>query len=335
MNKKRILKSLSAIVMSAGLLFTSAGCDAKTAQHVVTTVKNAVEQSKNNSSDNKGQDTNTNVSGQLKVSYIDVGQADSILIQQGDHNMLIDAGNNLDDKTVKAYLDKQGVKSLDYAIGTHPHEDHIGGLDYIINNVNVKKVYMPKATATTKTFKDVVAAIKNKGLTATEPKVSETFDLGEAKCTILAPNGTKYDDANNYSIVIKLKFGSNTFLFTGDAENISEKEMLDKGLDVSADVLKVGHHGSRSSTTEEFLNKVNPKYAVISCEKNNDYGHPHKTTIERLKDHKIPVYRTDESGSIVCTSDGKNITFDKKPGSYAYPSKAPAKQDSDAAETNN
>lgn len=268
------------------------------------------------------QSTNTNmpnekenivVSGKLKVHFIDVGQADSILIEQDSKYMLIDAGNNADGKLVKNYLMEQGVKTLEYVIGTHPHEDHIGGLDYVINDFNINKIYLPKATSTTKTFQDVVVAIKNKGMKASIPKPGESFNLGSAKCTILAPNSSEYSSLNNNSVVIKLEFGSNSFLFTGDAEDISEKEILAKGFNVKVDLLKVGHHGSRTSTTNEFLSKVNPKYAVISCAAENDYGHPHKETISKLKSKSIPMYRTDELGTIIATSDGKTITFNKKP----------------------
>ncbi|MBW9150366.1 MBL fold metallo-hydrolase [Clostridium sp. CM028] len=261
---------------------------------------------------------NVVVDGELKVHYIDVGQADSILIQQGSSSMLVDAGNNEDSETVKNYMSNKGIKKLDFVVGTHPHEDHVGGLDYVINSFQVGKIYMPKRTATTKTFKDVVNAIKSKGLKITAPTPGESFKLGEATCTILAPNGSEYKDVNNESIVIKVTFGSNSFLFTGDAENISENEMLSKGFNVSADLLKVGHHGSNSSTTEGFLNKVNPKYAVISVGKDNSYGHPHKSTMEKLQAKGIKVYRTDENGTIVATSNGKDITFNVKAASYSY-----------------
>lgn len=254
--------------------------------------------------------------GELKVHYIDVGQADSILIQQNGKNMLIDAGNNADGDLVVDYLKKQGVSKLDYVIATHPHEDHIGGLDNVINTFNIGKIYMPQVNSTTQTYKDVITAITNKGLKITIPVAGDNISLGDAVATILAPNGTDYIDTNNYSIALKLKFGNNSFIFMGDAEDISEGEILEKQLDISADVLKVGHHGSSSSTTEEFLNAVNPKYAVISVGEGNSYGHPHKSVMDRLKSKGTKVYRTDESGTIVATSDGENITFNTKPGSY-------------------
>lgn len=262
------------------------------------------------------ENNNLLLNGNLKIHFINVGQADSILIQQGSKSMLIDAGNNGDGKLVKNYLLKEGIKSLDYLIGTHPHEDHIGGLDYIINDFEIGKIYLPKVTSTTKTFKDVVIAIKNRGMKVTVPKTGETFNLGSAKCTIMAPNGSEYKDLNNFSVVIKLEFGSNSFLFTGDAEELSENEILEEGFNVKADLLKVGHHGSSSSTSNKFLSSVNPKYAIISCETGNDYGHPHKKIMDKLKNENIPVYRTDELGTIIATSNGNTITFNTKPGSY-------------------
>jgi len=261
--------------------------------------------------------TATNVTGELKVSYINVGQADSILIQQGSQNMLIDAGNNGDANTVIDYLKSQGVKKLDYVIGTHPHEDHIGSMDKVINTFDIGAIYMPKETSTTKTFKDVVSAIKAKNLKVTAPVPGSSFNLGQAKCDILAPNGSDYKDVNNASIVLKVTFGEKKFLFEGDAEDVSEKEMITKGYDLSADVLKVGHHGSSSSSTPEFLDKVKPTYAVISCGIANDYGHPHVETMDKLKKKNIKVFRTDEDGTIVITTDGKTIKSSAKEGSYS------------------
>lgn len=278
-----------------------------TVEAATSSISEAASSTVNQAKTSKAQ--KNDVSGNLKVSYIDVGQADSILVQQGTSSMLIDAGTNDASEKVKNYIASQGITKLDYVVGTHPHEDHIGGLDVAINSFQVGTVYMPKITNTTKTFTDVVKAIKNNGLQAVSPKPGETFRLGEASCTVLAPNSSKYEDLNNYSIVIKVTFGNNSFMFDGDAEDVSEKEMLSKGFDVKADVLKVGHHGSSSSTTEEFLSAVNPKYAVISVGKGNTYGHPHESTMNRLKAHNIPVYRTDECGTIVAISDGNNITF--------------------------
>lgn len=247
--------------------------------------------------------------GNLKVNYINVGQGDSILIQQDGHNMLIDAGTNSSEKVVVDYLKSHGVTKLDYVIGTHPHEDHIGGLDAVINNFEIGQVFMPKVTTTTQTFKSVITAINNKELKITTPKVGESYNLGNAVWTILAPSSDSYTDMNNYSIVTKLKFGNNSFVFTGDAEDISEGEILKKQLDISAEVLKLGHHGSNSSTTDEFLKTVNPKYAVISVGQGNKYGHPTENTLDKLKANNISFYRTDEKGNIIAISDGSSISF--------------------------
>lgn len=261
-----------------------------------------------------------NLDGDLKVHFIDVGQADSILITQGDHNMLIDAGTNEAGDTVVEYLNTKGVNSFDYVIGTHPHEDHIGGLDNVINDFNITTLLLPKATSNTKTFKDVVNAASNKNLKLTVPKVGTKYKLGEATFEILAPNSEKYESTNNYSIVIKLTYGKNKFLFTGDAETISENEILANDVDISADLLKIGHHGSYTSTSAKFLEAVNPKYAVICVGKDNKYNHPVKSVMERLKKNNIDVYRTDELGSIIATSDGEKITFNVDKGSYNYES---------------
>ena len=321
-NMKKYISSLLGLM----LIFSLTGCSS-ISENTTTTVLSSKVASKQNITKEESPPTGNTISvgndkkavnGNLKIHYIDVGQADSILIEQGSSSMLIDAGNNEDAKTVKNYISGQGITKLNYIVGTHPHEDHIGGLDYIINSFQVGKIYMPKATSNTKTFQDVVSAIKVKGMKATVPKALETFKVGDATATILAPNGSGYKDLNNTSIVIRLTFGNNSFIFDGDAEDISENEMLSKGLNISSDVLKVGHHGSNSSTSQAFLDKVNPKYAVISVGKDNSYGHPHKSTMEKLQAKGVKVYRTDESGTIVATSDGKNITFNTKAGSYAF-----------------
>ena len=327
-NMKRYLSSLLGLI----LIFSLTGCSSIPENTTTTVLSRKVESKQNITKEEpeskKEPKTKENAIlvdndkkdayGNLKIHYIDVGQADSILIEQGSSSMLIDAGNNEDSNVVKNYISEQGITKLNYIVDTHPHEDHIGGLDYVINSFQVGKIYMPKATSNTKTFQDVVSTIKAKGMKITVPKVLETFKVGNATATILAPNSSGYKDLNNTSIVIRLTFGNNSFIFAGDAEDISENEMLSKGIDVSADVLKVGHHGSNSSTSQAFLDKVNPKYAVISVGMDNSYGHPHKSTMEKLKDKGVKVYRTDESGTIVATSDGKNITFNTKVGSYAF-----------------
>lgn len=244
----------------------------------------------------------------IKVNYIDVGQGDSALIQVNGKNLLIDAGPNESIDKLMNYLSKQNIKKLDYVIATHPDEDHIGGMSSVIKKYDVGEFYAPKKLANTRTFENMVTALKNKNLKINAGKAGMDLNLGKnVTCQMLAPNNDKYKDSNNYSIVVKITYGESKFLFTGDAEKISETEMLAKNFDLSADVLKVGHHGSSSSSSKEFLDKVNPKIAVISCGKNNKYGHPHRETLTELKNRKVQIYRTDVDGSIVLVSDGKKI----------------------------
>jgi len=247
----------------------------------------------------------------LKVSYIDVGQADSILIQTpGGKNVLIDAGNNGDATTIVNYIKAQNIDRLDYVIATHSHEDHIGSMDTVIKTFDIGQVVMPKESSNTQTFRDVMTAIASKGLKPIEAKAGVKLDLGsEIYAELLAPNSSGYQDINDYSAVLRLVYGKNSFLFTGDAETQSESEMLHLGSQLKVDVLKVGHHGSRTSSTAAFLKLVAPKYAVISVGKGNSYGHPTGEALVRLSSIGATIYRTDESGTIVCESDGETITF--------------------------
>lgn len=249
------------------------------------------------------------VSDTIEVHFIDVGQADCILIISGSSTMLVDGGNNADAKLVVNYLEKQGITKLDYVIGTHPHEDHIGGIDAVIDNFDIGKVIMPKVQSNTKTFEDVLTAIADKGLKITTPVSGTEYSVGDAKFTILAPNSGKYSDTNDYSVVIKLEFGSTSFLLTGDAGFDSEDEMITMGYDLQSTVLKVGHHGSKTSTSSGFLQAVRPQYAVICVGKDNSYGHPTDEALSRLKVAGAEAYRTDEKGTIVITSDGTTLTF--------------------------
>lgn len=263
---------------------------------------------------NSSQTTN----GNLVIDFIDVGQGDSILIRQGDATMLIDGGTSECKDSLLSFLQSENIDKFDYIIGTHAHEDHIGSLDDVVNTYDFDTILFPKSSTTTKTFENLVLAVKAKNKQFTAPEVGKVYELGDAVFQILAPNADSYASLNNYSIVIKLAYGDNTFLFTGDAESISESEMMDKGMDLSADVLKIGHHGSTTSTSKKFLEQVNPKYTVISCGRNNTYNHPTKTTMDKLKEANIPVYRTDEEGTIECVSDGTTITFNVEPGTYSY-----------------
>ena len=249
----------------------------------------------------------------LEVHYLDVGQGDATLIVCGDGAMLIDAGNNSWGDDVRDYLEYQGVEDLDYVIGTHPDADHIGGLDVVMEAFDCGTVIMPDYEKETKTYEEVIDVMNQKGLELTLPQVGTVYELGEAAFTIVAPQGDYGDNANDYSVGILLEHGENRFLFTGDAEEDSEADMLNSGIDLSADVFKAAHHGSRTANTEAFLERVDPGYVVISCGEGNSYGHPHAEVLNRLREMGIKVFRTDEEGTITATSDGSSITFNVPP----------------------
>lgn len=272
----------------------------------------------------KAPDTSTSPKT-LTVHYLDVGQADSILIQApSGKTMLIDAGNSGDSEFITDYIKELKIKKIDVLIGTHPHEDHIGGMEAIIKAFDIGKIYMPKASASTQTYKNLLTTVKNKKMkiTTAVPGALE-FDA-DLKVNILAPNSNEYKDLNDFSVVVKVTYSKTSFLFTGDAEEVSEKEMINKKYDLKADVLKVGHHGSQSSTSRAFLKAVSPGYAVISAGKENDYGHPDKAILDRLEAAKVKIFRTDIDGTVIAKSDGKTITFDKKPSSPASSEKSNA-----------
>lgn len=242
--------------------------------------------------------------GTLEVYFIDVGQADSILIRNNDEAMLIDAGNNEDGELLSNYINSLGISQFRYVVGTHPHEDHIGGLDNIINDFSIENILLPDAITTTKTFAEVLDAIENKNMVYDVPEIGAKFNLGSANIEVIY-TGSNESDLNNTSIVLRLDFGEVSFLFTGDATDKTEELILNENIDV--DILKIGHHGSRYSTTLEFLNKVSPDYAIISVGNPNSYGHPHNETLEKLDNNSIEVHRTDEEGTILITTDGEHI----------------------------
>lgn len=247
--------------------------------------------------------------GKMIVYYLDVGQGDSILIQVNKKNLLIDSGPKSDKKKLLYYLSKINIDKLDYIIATHPHEDHIGNMSEIIDNYNVLNFYAPKVQSTTKTFEQMIDSLKAKNLKINViKKGTDSINLGEnTKVTVFSPTKDYYEDLNNYSPILKIQYGKTSFLFTGDAQKDIEKEMISSNENISADVLKVGHHGSSTSTTKEFLNKVHPSIGVISVGLDNSYNHPNTDTLKRLNDNKIKVYRTDKDSPIILTSDGLNI----------------------------
>ncbi|WP_339316845.1 MBL fold metallo-hydrolase [Paenibacillus sp. FSL R10-2734] len=247
--------------------------------------------------------------GTLQVYFFDVGQGDSTLIRTPNNQyVLIDGGDNTQGKNVVKYLNALGVKTLDAMVATHPDADHIGGLDDVLKAVDVKSVYAPKVSHTTDTYKDFLTAVKNEGRTIKSVTKGGTIPLSGIEANFLAPINTYGDDLNNWSAVLKITYKNNSFLFTGDAELKSENDMLADGLALKADVLKVGHHGSNSSTSKAFLNAVKPQYSLISVGKNN-YGHPDSGILTRLKNADTSILRTDQKGTITAISDGSKISF--------------------------
>lgn len=244
----------------------------------------------------------------MSVTYLNVGQGDSELIQVNGINMLIDAGTNAGANDLVKDLKNRGIKTIDIAIATHPHEDHIGGMDEVLENFDVKSFYAPKVAHTTKTYENMLKAVKNEGLKIKQIKEGTKIDLGkDTEVQVYSPVKSQYEELNNYSPVMKISYGQNSFMFTGDAESLVEKEILNENKDLKADVLKLGHHGSHSSTSKEFLKAVDPSIAIVSCAKDNKYGHPHKETMSNLKKAGITVYETFRDGDITISSNGKKL----------------------------
>ncbi len=263
----------------------------------------------NNTNIEKDETVNFQINENIKIHFIDVGQGDSIFIElPNNETMLIDAGESSKEEVVSEYINTLGYNKINYVIGTHPHSDHIGGLAHIINSFNIEKIYMPKALSTSKTYENLLNTIyKNNKNIITAKAGIKIIDEDNLKINILAPNNNNYSNLNNYSVVIKINYKSKSFLFMGDAEILSENEIL---TDVSADIIKIGHHGSDTSSSESFLSKVNPKYAIIMVGENNKYNHPNQTILDRLEKNNIITYRTDLNGNIIITSDGNEINID-------------------------
>jgi len=247
------------------------------------------------------------ISPELKVYFFDVGQGDSIFVQNGDECMLIDAGNNPDGKYISKYLRKTlGIEKINYLIGTHSHEDHIGGMDIIIEDFDIGTFYMPDSTATNKTYKDVISWANKKNLQIESPKIGATFKVGKAECEIME-KGDNSEDENENSIIVELRFGNQKYLFTADMEVANE--ISRKWNDI--DVLKVAHHGSTYTSSMDFLKEVKPEIAIITCGKDNEYYYPHEAVLKRLKEVGCDnIYITAELGTILITSDGLSNKVD-------------------------
>lgn len=244
----------------------------------------------------------------IEVHFIDVGQGDCTLIKGNKINIVIDSGSNMYKDKVISYLKKEKIKKIDLLVATHPHEDHIGSMSYIIDNFKINTFYAPKVQENTTYFFSMLKSLKNKNLKISPINVPKNITFSkDLKCTLLAPNSSNYSSLNNYSIVLKVKFKNISFLFTGDAEGTSESEIISKNLDLKANILKLGHHGSNTSSTESFLKEVSPDIAIASCGKNNPFNHPSIKVIQRLKKENIHLLRTDIDGDIVIYSNGESL----------------------------
>lgn len=256
--------------------------------------------------------------GGLNVHFIDVGQADCTLLECDGQTMLIDGGNVEDSSLVASYLLSRGIEYLDYMVCTHAHEDHVGGLSGPLNVCAVGRVIAPVMEYDSKMFSDFLYYTEKQGLEITVPTADDVFTLGGTTVTVLGPRET-YEEPNDTSIVLRADYGNTSFLFTGDMERTAEEDLLEAGCNLDVDVLKVGHHGSNTSSSYAFLREVMPEYGVISCGANNDYGHPHDEVLSRFRDAGAVILRTDEHGTVTASSDGETIAFAVEKGSVPLP----------------
>lgn len=280
-----------------------------------------------------GSDTNTpstSVSGQLEninqategeliLTMIDSGQADSFLFVQDEEVALVDCGTRSTGKDVVSYLKSIGIEKIDYVFGTHPHDDHMGGMYDVITNFEIGKIILPEIKSgevTTNWYLKLMKEIKDGDYKLETVEVGTIYNLGDATMKIIGPLAEPEDNLNNYSTVMKVSFGDMDIIMTGDAETEVEKDILQSGENIDAEILKVGHHGSDTSSSEEFLDTISPDYALISSKVGNKYEHPTKNTMEKLEEREIEVYRTDESGTVVVTITPDDVSFSCAPGDY-------------------
>lgn len=259
------------------------------------------------------------VEGELVVHMIDVGQADCFLLVQNGITALVDCGTRSTCKDAVKYLQELGITKLDYVIGTHPHDDHMGGMYEILVNFETGTIILPDSRneeMTANWYIKLMNELNTGNYNVKYPEEGAIFNLGDATMQVLSAETEVNGNTNNYSIVLKVSFGSMDIIMTGDAETEIEKKILESGINIDAEILKVGHHGSDTSSSEAFLDAISPEYGLISCKIGNKYEHPIKSTMEKLEERNVEVYRTDECGSVVITITPDDVTFDCEPGDY-------------------
>ena len=287
-----------------------------------TGTENATLNQQTSEKDNSNSSETTQIStvdGEMILTMIDVGQADSFLLEQDGEIALVDCGTRSTGKDVVQYLNEQGITYIDYVFGTHPHDDHMGGMYDVITNVEVGKVIIPEiedGDVTANWYIKLIAELNTGNYEVECPEVGDMYDLGDAEIKVIGQLTDVHGNTNNYSTVMKVSFGEMDIIMTGDAETVVEKVILESGEDISAEILKMGHHGSDTSTSDEFLEAVDPQYALISCKVGNKYEHPIKSTMDKLESRNIEVYRTDECGTVVITITPTDATFSCEPGDY-------------------
>lgn len=310
-NKRTPLTVVSAVILFALMTIGITNNASNTANNPNTSAYETTDYNYNH--DDYSSKDNSSIAdssqGFLNVTVLDVGQGLSVLINCDNHYMLYDGGNGNYSSFLVSYLSKNNITNFDYVFASHYDADHISGLVGVIYNYSISQLIAPNYTASSRIYNSFIKAINTKGFSITYPTVGATYPLGSAKIQILAPNSPAYESENDYSIVVKITFGGSSVLITGDATQYSENEMLNNQFNLNSDILVVGHHGSSSSTSSQFLNAVNPQYAVISCERNNSYGHPASDVLERLVSKNITVLRTDFAGTIKFTIKNNSISY--------------------------
>ena len=307
--KKKLTKALLAIVILVLAIIV---------ESVITSDEQQVPEQPN-ISNSQTQEQPTEVTGELKLHMIDVGQADCFLFVKGDKVALVDCGTRSTGKDAVEYIKSLGITRIDYVFGTHPHDDHMGGMYDIITNFEVGKIIIPQVKegqVTTNWYIKLMKQIVDGNYEVEYSKTGNEYFLGGAKIQIVWQSELEQDNVNNYSDIIKVSFGDMDVLMTGDAETEIEEEVLRSGVQIDAEILKVGHHGSNTSSSDEFLDEIDPDYGLISCKVGNKYEHPTKNTMEKLQQREVEVYRTDECGTVIATITPSGVTFNCQAGDY-------------------